>query len=219
MTGSLIYKSAGKTGASSNWYGRGLELQDEDGLTVGLVTATNRNGQGTGTSFEGVRVVNGANHYNTVRLELDASGSPVVEFGSAANITAWVNALGVNRITGNSSSLSNPVTSLPTAAWKRIGNISIGAGRWLLIFHVTFSANGSGRREIRLCTNGNDDYSGIVNLMCKDNRIAAPAACESVCTFTMVLDTAATVTYYLKAAQDSGSTLTVTARFSAIKLC
>lgn len=60
---------------------------------VGLVTATNRNGFGTGTSFEGVRVINGTYYYNTIRLELDASGNPMTEFGSAASIAAFGNAL------------------------------------------------------------------------------------------------------------------------------
>lgn len=67
-------------------------LMDKDGYQMGLVTGTVMGGN-SGTTFEGVRNVNGANKYNSLRLLIDANGDAVVALGGTNAAAAWRSAI------------------------------------------------------------------------------------------------------------------------------
>lgn len=214
MTGRLTSKnSLDTTTGTAGWY-IAWQGTDKNDLEMGQLMPTIDSAGNSGLTLEGVRVINGTSKYNSLRLYLNRNGEPVVGISSP---TAWVNALGVNAITNNSEAPSSALASLPNNAWRSVGSISFPAGTWLLIVNVQFQTNANGIREIFLSTNNASDTTGLVNLVGDDTR-AAVSGRTTYCRIVTVLSVTTTTTYYIKAHQNSGSTLSIAPRFSAVKL-
>lgn len=95
-------------------------------------------------------------------------------------------------------------------SWKNLGSITLPSGVWILTAGASFAQNATG---YRLFTISSSSTSGGAIL-----AVARNMALNGSATNLEVTTIATGGTYYFNGCQNSGSTLTVQTRYSAIKL-
>ncbi len=106
--------------------------------------------------------------------------------------------------------------SIPTGnSFTEKGSVTFNAGTYIFFVTLQFEANATGRRQA-LFSSTSGSNSAYAALM-QDNRCAVNGA-QTYLKFSTVWTFASQTTLYLNVSQNSGSSLTCTARYSAIKL-
>ena len=104
--------------------------------------------------------------------------------------------------------------SVSNASNTNLGSITLEAGTWLVFIYVHFASNTSGRRSAWLATSATGSSMEGAAL---DNRAPVSGA-VTACKIHCILTPSSSTKYYLNCYQNSGSTLTVTTRYTLVKL-
>ncbi|MBQ9023686.1 MAG: hypothetical protein IJ105_00525, partial [Bacilli bacterium] len=132
--------------------------------------------------------------------KLNLLGNPVMVNGKEIGEFAGVNPDAVN---------------LANATDKSVGSITLSAGTWFVYFNVRFATNATGRRYAALFTDSScSSGTGILG----SNAVNAVNGGQTFVNAQQILNHSASRTYYVCAYQNSGSTLSTTARIQAIRI-
>lgn len=101
-----------------------------------------------------------------------------------------------------------------TATNTNLGSITLEAGTWLVFIYIHFASNTTGRRSAWLATSTTGSSMEGAAL---DNRAPVSGA-VTACKIHCILAPSSSTKYYLNCYQNSGSTLTVTTRYTLVKL-
>lgn len=107
-------------------------------------------------------------------------------------------------------------TSLPSStSFKTVGSFTVEAGTYLFIGSCRFEKNASGYRKFCLSETEDGGSIGAFNLV-----MTPPVTNQDITQnqLTTIIAPTATKTYYFNAAQNSGSTLSCTPRYTLVKL-
>lgn len=117
--------------------------------------------------------------------------------------------------TGITSIQTPSELSVASASWKDVASIDLDSGLWLVWFSVRFASNATGDR--RACLSLTSDSGANISLQAFD----ITSAVSGTYTICRAFDVRSTngETLYLQAYQNSGSSLAVVGRISAIKIC
>lgn len=186
--------------------------------------ASNRYGLGdiplTGTGSEDAylgadRAVHIESNANTIgnrkTWDFDASGNITTPQGGL------INGVDITKI-GEAGDRIAPGTSVSLAsgtAWVNIGSITLTKGTWLLFATLAFSSNATGRRSMCVSTTSTGQ-AGLGYQAYSTMQAVNGAVSILHCSRPIVVNS--TTTYYLNAAQNSGSTLTVYPVIDTIRL-
>ena len=146
------------------------------------------------------------------------AGTLIGEFGSFGNIgnVKLYNASGAltKSLAGmNTVDATTGTATTANATWLTVATLSHNAGKFLIVADVQFAANATGNRVIRLVTSGTTAISTAAECTC-----AGIATNYTHCKLCFVYDAATTGTWYLRAYQTSGASLSVTASMWYIRL-
>lgn len=149
---------------------------------------------------------------NAFYLNINSSGTPTVSFNSNTVRDAWSSALGLkNAISNTDGSAVNVATSSDTTLCN---TGSMAAGTWLIICAGAFAANATGRRVLYLASSTSGSN---LNRYCIVQHAATPSGTTNL-QFTFLVTLSSATTYYLRAWQNSGSTLSTTGGIRKIML-
>lgn len=95
-------------------------------------------------------------------------------------------------------------------AWRNLGSFTLPAGLWIVNIAINFSSNATGYRLLTLATSATS--AGTIN---RTIRLPAVNGNSTAINLTAFCEGG---TYYLNAIQNSGSSLTVSARYTALRL-
>lgn len=121
-----------------------------------------------------------------------------------SNLTQMVNHLGVGVVT---SATLGSSSSLTTATWKTLTNISHGTGNYLILAHVSYASNTSGMRWIMVTASTSS--STVIADGCADLRAPVNGSATHA-KIAMVVNATSSGTWYLRAYQNSGGNLNAT---------
>ena len=199
--------SQGNPGAS-NIYDVGVNVFDVDGNLIGQMQGMYTSDDKIGVYLGGSRDVNGSQVDNKVRFLIDASGNRSITVSDSG---AWRDALGINNAVKEVTPSAVNVSSATDTTLCNSGSLS--AGTYIIMFRASFASNNSGRRAIFLATsNSGSTYNGA-------NVTTAPAngSATQIEGVKIVTLTSAT-TFYLRAYQNAGSSLSTTGRMEILKI-
>ena len=145
-----------------------------------------------------------------------------VSFGTTSSFTGdatfssgIITSYGDLATTGEKIEVTPSATSVSTSTWTDIASVSLSKGVWVLTNTARFASNSTGNRACRLsASSGGSSYS----IQSNDVRTATNGDytfCKSV---DVVAVSSSSQTMYLQAWQNSGGTLSTTARIFAIKI-
>lgn len=103
-------------------------------------------------------------------------------------------------------------------AWGWVASFDLEAGTWLLVGHVQWPTNDTGRRIACIATTNSGSPSTTELRKGAVTASAVSGGNTYVTTSTIVLVTSSTKTYYLRAFQNSGSALSVYGCLQAVRL-
>lgn len=116
----------------------------------------------------------------------------------------------------NGGQFQSGSTSLPSStSFTTVGSFTVSAGTYLFIGSCRFEKNANGYRKFCLSATEDGSAIGVFNL------VMTPPVSNSDITqnqLSSILVVTSTTTYYFNAAQNSGSTLTCTPRYTLVKL-
>lgn len=146
------------------------------------------------------------------------AGTLIGEFGAFGNIgnVKLYNASGAltKSLAGmNTVDATTGTATTANATWLTVATLSHNAGKFLIVADVQFAANATGNRVIRLVTSGTTAISTAAECTC-----AGIATNYTHCKLCFVYDAATTGTWYLRAYQTSGGSLSVSASLWYIRL-
>lgn len=150
-------------------------------------------------------------HINGFYQRIDALGNPSITFDSNATRNAWVNALGMGTVQVKNGNSTNVATATDTTLCN---SGSLSAGTYIIKARVQFAASSSGRRVIFLSTSSTgsfvDRYTRLI--------VAPSPSSYTEVELTYLTTITSATTYYLRAYQNSGSTLACTGGIEYVKL-
>lgn len=160
----------------------------------------------TRKNASGTRIQNG------FFLLINNDDSLGVEFSSTSARNAWVSALGLGDTT---HAVNGSATSVQTAKDTTLCSTgSLSAGQYIIVAEASFAANTSGRRVIFLT----DSNTGAnLNRFTILQQAPSPSN-TTILSLTYLARLSSATTFYLRAYQNSGSTLSVTGGIDYIKL-
>lgn len=136
-------------------------------------------------------------------------GKTLYENGTALN-SKYNPIVSVTNRNANSIADKNVATANNT----NLGSFTLAAGTWVIFIHVYFSSNTNGRRAVWLATSST---GSSMEGQTQDNRAPVNGA-GTTCKIQAVFTPTASTTYYVNCYQNSGSTLSVSTRYTTIKL-
>lgn len=151
----------------------------------------------------------------------DLTGTPTAPTPTAGDdstkiaTTAFVQGMKPNVIK-NGEQFQSSATSLPNStSFKTVGSFTVEAGIYLFIGSCRFEKNASGYRKFCLSETEDGGSIGAFNLV-----MTPPVTNQDITQnqLSTIIAPTATKTYYFNAAQNSGSTLTCTPRYTLVKL-
>lgn len=95
-------------------------------------------------------------------------------------------------------------------AWTNCGSITLPAGVWILIVSVSFPANATGYRAISI-----SNASAAAGTQIQTSRVSAASGTTTTVNVCAAFKGG---TWYINASQNSGSTLTASPRYTAVKI-
>ena len=98
------------------------------------------------------------------------------------------------------------------STWRGYATLTLPAGAWLVFIAMAFSTNNTGYRQVTI-SDSNATSAGTMN---RTTRVAATPGANTH--FNMVFPAVGNRTYYVNLCQNSGASLTVNGRYTAIKL-
>lgn len=96
-----------------------------------------------------------------------------------------------------------------------LGSFTLPEGLWIVRVHVRWGTNGSGNRSINISTSSGGDALSVWNTM---KVPASPTSYTHVSLVTFLRPANPPTTYYVNAQQNSGSNVTATTRWGAVKI-
>lgn len=149
--------------------------------------------------------------HSNVTVEGTSTFNGTVDFNGVAD-----NGIGDLSTTGTVLNGGNPAAvSVPTGTWTTIATLTLTKGIWLVYATARFASNATGYRRHIIAES--DTGTSANAIQSDDTRVAVNGAY----TFTRTLNHYTTngTTFYLRAYQDSGSSLSTTGRMYATKIC
>lgn len=132
---------------------------------------------------------------------------------SAGNTATW-SAASLPMTPTVSASIGTAGTSCATSTWLTQGSVTFEPGTYLILVNAFFSSNATGRRLMYFSeTSSGSAVDGSVY----DARMAVDGAASRL-KFQTIKTFETSTTLYLRAWQNSGSSLTFTAEYSSIKI-
>ena len=134
------------------------------------------------------------------------------DFDGSGNITTpaggLINGVDITKIgeDGGGIASGTSATLASGTSWVNVGSFSLTKGKWLVIATLAFASNATGRRSMCLSTTSTGQAG--LGYQCYSTAQATNGA-VSILHCSRVVNVAATTTYYMNAAQNSGSSLTV----------
>ena len=134
------------------------------------------------------------------------------DFDASGNITTpaggLINGVDITKIgeDGGGIASGTSTTLASGTSWVNVGSFSLTKGKWLVIATLAFASNATGRRSMCLSTTSTGQAG--LGYQCYSTAQATNGA-VSILHCSRVVNVAATTTYYMNAAQNSGSSLTV----------
>ena len=182
-------------GAYSATFGVQLSGQQEDQFVIGKY-----NDNKTNTVLE---VGNGTDNAHSNALTVDWQGN--VE--AAGEVAGVVRNFGA--VTGQEFADKSMASG---STWRGYATFTLPAGAWLVFIAMAFSTNNTGYRQVTI-SDSNATSAGTMN---RTTRVAATPGANTH--FNMVFPAVGNRTYYVNLCQNSGASLTVYGRYTAIKL-
>lgn len=193
---------------SSDIYQNGLELVDANGNMIGQFQSVSRSDGKIGVWYGASRDVGGSQVDNKVRMAVDGSGNRSITVSDSG---AWRDALGINNAVKEVTPSAVNVSSATDTTLCNSGSLS--AGTYIIMFRASFASNNSGRRAIFLATsNGGSTYNGANVTTAPANGSATQLEGVKIVTLTSA------TTFYLRAYQNAGSSLSTTGRMEILKI-
>lgn len=153
--------------------------------------------------------------YNTSGTEVDRIAYNGSFFNSTVSKLPTAN--GDLATTGTRLLHEPSAVSLASATWKTIATLTLDVGVYLLVSGVRFASNATGIRRVQISRSADaDNQYGIIS----NQALNAVDGTYTYCNVTYFANvTTANTVYYLNAYQSSGSALTTSGRFYAVKIC
>ena len=127
-----------------------------------------------------------------------------------------INALDKSIPQGTVVSSSPNAVSVATSSNVTLGSITLAAGTWMVVVSATFASNNSGRRVVYFADDSSVS-SVSVSQMAALTQAPADGGMTKYSSFAIVSPTAST-TYYCRAWQNSGSTLSCQCYLRAVRI-
>jgi hypothetical protein len=151
-------------------------------------------------------------YVNAFYQHVDGSGNPSITFNNNDTRNAWVSALGLNDTT---HAVNGSATSVQTAKDTTLCNTgSLPAGQYIIVAEASFAANTSGRRVIFLTNSSTGENLNRFTIL---QQAPSPSS-TTILSLTYLARLSSATTFYLRAYQNSGSTLSVTGGIDYIRL-
>lgn len=144
-------------------------------------------------------------------LYINASGTRTVYLDDAA---AWRTGLGLSFGT---SSDDHAAVNVNSATTTTVAQKTLAAGTWLAIGVAAFPVNATGYRKVGIATSTSSSNMDRYSVVSQQGFSATSGVTNQMQVITILKPTAST-TYYVNVFQNSGSTLSVTGGFYAVKL-
>ena len=107
--------------------------------------------------------------------------------------------------------------ALTSATGKKVASLTLAPGTWVIVGHLSFSANSSGHRAG--CITTSENTVGTSSAYCGSFRIATTGGSyTTIGNCTTIVTLTASTTYYLNAWQNSGGDLNATGCMRAIRI-
>lgn len=198
------------TTVSNDTGGTGVYLRNANDHNLGYVRGFARGGsdrergiQVLGTSDESTTTFNG------LYLLVDKDGNRVVRVSESK---PWRDAINPSPLVTETPS----AVSVATSSWSTLGSITVTQGIWVFSISTTFDSNSSGRRAVYF---GTSSTGTSVTVGTMGGSIMAPAVGDktkySNCHIGQV---SVSTTYYCRAWQNSGSTLSCQCYLRAVRI-
>ena len=204
------------TTLSDDTGGAGVYFREADGSTdnIGYVRSFGRSGSDRlrGVQIGGHNIAAGSDIWNFLYLLTDKDGNRVVQVSERA---PWLTALGLDTV-GTLVTESPSAVNVATSSWATLGSITLSAGVWDISISSTFASNSTGRRAIYFGTSstGSDITVGQMG-----SSIMAPATGDKTkYSNHHIGNLTSNTTYYCRAWQNSGSTLSCQCYLRAVRI-
>ena len=198
----------GSAPSSARWLG-GFAIKDKDGKNTGYYeTYIDASGNVYGNLVARNRY-NNANSDNYLRLYSNVNGSKSV---SVSHPDAWRTALGFSLTRGSDSPSAVKVSHNTNTTISEIDLTT--AGLYILYCSANFSSNANGNRRYVFLFDSSDTNLGGAT----QTQVSPVAGSSTIIGFTGIVNISSSTTYHLRAYQDSGGDLNVTARVIWLKI-
>lgn len=120
--------------------------------------------------------------------------------------------------TGNRLVTNPAAVSVAASTWKTVASLAFTAGIWIVFGTVQWANNSTGRRRAILSTStdSSDNYSLMTSM---EIKALNDGSANTYVNFASVISLSASTTLYLNTWQNSGSALSTTGRFYAVRIC
>lgn len=119
--------------------------------------------------------------------------------------------------TGNRLVTNPSAVSVATSTWKTVASLAFTTGVWVVFGTTQWESNSTGRRRAILSTlqDSSDNYSLMTSM---EIKALNDGSANTYVNFASVISLSSSTTLYMNAWQNSGSTLSTTGRFYAVRI-
>lgn len=194
--------------------GTGIYVQSLEGSNLGYL----RSYAGTGaTRPRGLQIVGTTDesaNVNGLYLTVDSSGTRHVSVSERA---PWLEGLGLSGV-GTVVTENPSAVNVSSSSYTTLGSIALDPGVWDIAISTTFADNANGRRAVYF---GTDSTATSVNVSQLGSATMAPASAGGTTKYStsqIAVVGSGGATYYCRAWQNSGSTLSCQCYLQAVRI-
>ena len=156
----------------------------------------------------------GVDVYNNLNLTIDDEGNRSV---GVSEVAPWLRTFGLDG-TGDLLTANPSAVNVASSSWATLGSITVTQGIWVFSISTTFASNNSGRRAVYF---GNSSTGTSITVGAMGSSIMAPAASDTTKYSNCHIGNVTSAngdTYYCRAWQNSGSTLSCQCYLRAVRI-
>ena len=202
------------TTLSSDTGGTGIYLREATGDgNIAFIRSFGRSGADRlrGVHLGGHNIAAG-DVWNNLYLLTDKNGNRVVRISESA---PWLTALGLDTV-GTLVTETPSAVTVSSSSWTTLGSIALTPGVWDISVSTTFAENSAGRRAIFF---GTDETGSDIRVGQMGSFIMAPAVGDKTKYSSHHIGSiSSNTTYYCRAWQNSGSSLTCQCYLRAVRI-
>lgn len=138
-----------------------------------------------------------------------------LQSGDASSLTAHYQTEAEAAVVGAVTDNTPSAFSIPNNAWTELASITLDAGTYIIVGYCNYTSNATGHRRIVCSTTSGANTQFVRGALSSGNALNGMASDEN---FTVIATLSATTTLYLNGYQNSGGSLSVNPRLTAMRI-